>query len=57
MPLRVLLDKDDFAKLVTGEIVECHTSDGKTIQVALSDIGFAMMVRTIADAIRKKLGD
>jgi hypothetical protein len=50
MKQHVALDADDFAKLVNGEVVE-----KEECRIILSDIGFSLMTKIVADATIKQV--
>ena len=43
---RILLDKEDFTKLLSGDVVEKDDT-----KIALSDIGYYNMIEIIVDAV------
>lgn len=52
---RFSLGEKEFADLVAGRVVTFHPSEGgKTIEVALSDIGWDRMFYSIERAVREK---
>lgn len=42
--VRIRLDEKDFDKLTSGEIIKEMFPNGNTVEVMLSDIGYAHMI-------------
>jgi hypothetical protein len=51
MTHRIALDEKMFRALVRGEVVRATDRHGETVEVALSDIGWARMAQALQDAM------
>jgi hypothetical protein len=51
MSLRILLDDEDFQKLVKGEVIEKSSHQGERVSIALEDIGYDRMYIHLMDAM------
>ncbi len=51
--VRHVIDIEDFTQLIRGKVLQAETPQGKTIEIAISDIGYVNMLEIIVKALDK----